>query len=607
MTRLPRIVREIHRRSVWQVLGIYVVASWVVLQVVETLSSLLTLPEWFPSFAVALLLLGLPIVLATAFVQGAGDGGSHAPDAMSAGEPGGRRADATEPTLRGLLTWRNALLGGAGAFAVWGVVTAGWLVLGPGPTVGGENAVEAEERSLAVLPFRNLSDDEEAAPFVNGVHEDLLTRLSKIGALRIISRTSMQRYRDTDLSLPEIAGELGVAWILEGGVQRAGDRVRVNVQLIRASADEHAWADTYDRQLTVENTFEIQADVARRIAGALEAELSPEEERRMALGATGSLEAYDLYQRGRFALNSRGPDGVRRAIRQFELAIEQDPSYALAHAGLADALSLGWFYGYALGESPLERALAITRRAVDLEPELAEAHASLGFVLLNLADVEGSETAFLRAIGLNFGYAQANHWYSITLRVMNRTEEAWDRIRRGLELDPLSPAAHTTASSIALALEGPRGALRECRMAVELEPEYGLGRLCFGLQLALSGEDPEAGVREIDQARTDLGQAGDSIFGGLPYLAAAHAVAGRPDSARVLLAATRRSDPFFVGLAYALLGDTAAALDHLGRSRWTHRFPVMYYIHDHPMLDSLRGNPRFEVLVAEAERAWGLR
>jgi TolB-like protein len=235
---MKNLILEAHRRSLWQVLGIYAVGAWIALQVVDVLANNFGLPEWFPAFALALLVLGLPIVLATAFVQ-EGGAPSAAPPTAEVDTP-----DVAEPTsgAQNVFTWRNALLGGVGASVVWGLVALGWFALGArGEPASGVEAGYAGHKSIAVLPFaaRSATDNSETDFFAEGMHDDLLTQLSKIETLTVISRTSVMQFRDTEMEIPAIADQLGVETVLEGAVDHAGDRLRVNVQLIEADTDRH--------------------------------------------------------------------------------------------------------------------------------------------------------------------------------------------------------------------------------------------------------------------------------------------------------------------------------------------------------------------------------
>ena len=326
MERLRQLIHEIHRRSLWQVLGIYALASWAVLQVVDTLGGALNLPDWFPSFALALLIIGLPVVLATAFVQ----------EGMSGREVSDADLAAPVAPTAGLFTWRNALGGGVLAFALLGFVGTGWILFGGGLGGGSDTGELPQQATIAVLPFQNNSPDAENAYFADGVHEDILTQLSKIGALTVISRTSVMRYRDApESNLRQIGEELGATAILEGSVRRAGNRILVTAQLIDVATDAHLWAENYERELN--DIFAVQRGIAERVAEALQATLTPQEVSRIARAPTENLDAYDFYLRAREADRRLTEEGNEEAIRLHNLALELDPEYALAWAGLSRA------------------------------------------------------------------------------------------------------------------------------------------------------------------------------------------------------------------------------------------------------------------------------
>src|SRR5881227_338290 len=241
-----------------------------------------------------------------------------------------------------------------------------------------EGTVVIPEKSIAILPFENLSGDKANAYFADGIHDEILMRLSKIADLKVISRTSTQHYKSSPENLPAIAKQLGVMHILEGSVQKASDQVRVNVQLINALTDAHLWADTYDRKLT--DIFAVESEIAKTIAETLQARLSGSEKSSIAKAPTANPEAYELYLKGRFFWNKRTGDDLRKSIEYFDQAIAKDPSYALAYAGLADAYVLLRFYG---GASPAESVVpaeAAAKKALELDDSLAEAHASLGLI-----------------------------------------------------------------------------------------------------------------------------------------------------------------------------------------------------------------------------------
>jgi serine/threonine-protein kinase len=368
MSRLTQLIHEIHRRSLWQVLGIYLVASWVVFEVVQTLTEGLGLPQWFPAFAAVLLLIGLPIVLATAFIrEGIAPATRSDPTLLTASqlEPEALRDEA--PGMRRLLRWRNALTGAVLALALWGIVATGWLFLAKEAAFDG--------KSVAILPFANMSADPENEFFSDGITDDIITHLSQIADLKVISRQSSMQYKGSEKSLREIAEELSVATVLEGGVQRVGDRVRINAQLIDARTDEHLWAQQYDRDLT--DIFAIQSDVAQHIVAALQARLGSDERERIDKKPTDNLEAYSWYLRGNQYYIDR--EEYRIAIEQYEKAVELDPSFALAYARLAMAeTELYWFVAEERTEERLARARQAVDRALQLDPDLPEGHMAMG-------------------------------------------------------------------------------------------------------------------------------------------------------------------------------------------------------------------------------------
>ncbi len=489
MSTLKRLIQEAHRRSLWQVLAVYAVASWVVFEVIQTLTEGLGLPGWFPSFAFVLLLIGLPVVLATAIVQEGGPGGEGPgsagaeraliqgePHPLAAGEPpsgeeGGAAAD--EERVHTLFTWRNAITGGVLAFALWGVVAAGWMLVRETPAAVGRDP-GAEEASVAVLPFDNLSGDDEVRPFTDGVHDDLLTQLAKIESLKVISRTSVLEYRDTPKSMREIASELGVAAVVEGGVQRAGDRIRVNAQLIDAASDEHLWAETFDRRLSAENVFEIQSELARRIARALQAELTPEEEARIAERPTDDLEAYDFYVRGEeYRRRSYDDEDMELAIEMFERAAGEDPAFTEAWAALSEVHSFLYLLGFDRTEERLERAKEAVERALALEPENPVARVALGlYYYRGPQDYERALAEYGRAADDLPGDARLHSAMAGAHRRAGNWERALERFRRAAELDPRSAPAHYELGGTYSLMRRYADAIPHLERAIDLAPDW---------------------------------------------------------------------------------------------------------------------------------------
>ena len=273
---------------------------------------------------------------------------------------------------------------------------------------------------------------------MDGIHDDILTQLTKVGALKVIARTSVEQFEGTKLTTKEIGEKLGVTKILEGGVQRAGDRVRVSVQLIDAATDSHIWAENYDRELSAGNIFAIQSEVAAAIAGALKATLTASERARIDTIPTRNLKAWQAYQLGKQHMAKRNSADLAEAEQFLRAAIELDPAFALAYVGLAEILSLEVQHSGAPKESGLRNAEQSVTKALELDPALAEAWASSGLIALYREQYDRAESMLRRAIDLNPNYAPARQWYSNTLVSLGRLEEALAQMQRAAELDPLS-------------------------------------------------------------------------------------------------------------------------------------------------------------------------
>lgn len=445
MSGLKRFIQEAHRRSIWQVLAIYAGASWLVFQIVQTLTEGLGLPDSLPALALVLLLIGAPIVVATAFVQE--EAGSLAPE----GEPPSSAQledSAAEPqsgweqgrSLRRMLTWRNALLAGMAGLALWGVVAAGWLVLAGATSSGGD--AEPASPTIAVLPFENNSDDPEVDPLVNGIHDDLLTHLFQIGGLRVISRTSVAGYASTSKTIPEIARELGATVVLEGGVQLAGDQMRINAQLIDAGTDEHLWAESYDREYSVDGILAVQSDVAGRIADALKLSLTPSGRRAIRERPTEDTEAYEHYLRG---LGLLGQSAATEDVslypafeRELQHAVELDPGFALAHAWLSVTHSAFWFWAGDRAGTRLEDARRHAERAIQLAPQRWESHHAMSFALLNDGDRDGALEHAQEAVGLEPEATSALLVLGLVHRDRAEFDVAFGAFRQASDLDPRS-------------------------------------------------------------------------------------------------------------------------------------------------------------------------
>ncbi|MGI9625648.1 MAG: tetratricopeptide repeat protein [Longimicrobiales bacterium] len=474
MASIRELLYEIHRRSLWQTLSLYGVASWLVLQVVDTLAGALNLPEWAPSLALFLLIVGLPIVLATAFIQSA---------AAGAVVPG------QVPTPRGvhtgLFTWRNAIGGGVLAFALWGVVSASWLLFGQ--EARGEDGTGGDAPpAIAVLPFENRSAaGEDAAFFADGLHDEILTLLSKINGLRVTSRTSVEEYRSINRNIRDIAGDLGVDHVVEGGVQRAGDRVRINIQLIDASTDEHRWAETYEETFTVANIFAIQADVARQITRALEAEISPAQQVAIEEPPTTDEEAYDFYLRGLAYERGRLSMADTRLNHQMmERALELDPNFVLASVQLAQSKIRLHFLGSDRSGELLTESRQILDEVVRDHPDLPEAHfAEAYYYYAGYKDYPRALEAYGRVRELAPGAFDIDFRVASVLRRQGRWEESLEHFNRSIEANPRSANHYHNAGVTLVAMRRFEEARDAFEVALGLLPDFATAARFYALTM----------------------------------------------------------------------------------------------------------------------------
>jgi TolB-like protein/Flp pilus assembly protein TadD len=446
------LIAELKRRNVFRVGVAYAIVGWLLVEVASVVLPTFNAPEWVMQVFTFLVILGFPLTLVIAWAfeltpEGIKPAKDVAP-AESIRHLTGRKLD----------------------FAIIALLAIAVIFL----VVDNYTLDDDREKSIAVLPFANISPDPEDAYFADGIHDEVLAQLSKIRELKVISRTSVMGYpRGNRPSLPKIAAELGVANILEGSVRLAGNRVRITTQLIEAESDAHLWTETYDRELTAANIFAIQSEIAATVADALRAALSPEEQDRLASVPTENLAAYEAYLLGRQHLARNTTASLVEAVDYFQQAIEIDPGFALAYVGLADSYAEQVFWGGLAREEGLAKAQAAADKALALDDQLGEAYNSLAAIKGERGDLEGAEAMYRRALELNANYATAYYYYGFLLRAsLGRPEEALALQRKAAELDPLSAPIIAEVGGALESLGRFDEALARYHRAIEVDPGY---------------------------------------------------------------------------------------------------------------------------------------
>jgi TolB-like protein/tetratricopeptide (TPR) repeat protein len=573
---------ELKRRNVYKVAVAYAVIGWLVMQVSATVVPALHLPDAITTTVVVLTLLGFPIALVIAW-------------AFEMTPTGMKRTEDVSPN-EFIPQWSRRKF--AAFIAVVALLAVALLVYQFARPKGAESTV-ASAKSIAVLPFANLSHDPDNAYFAAGIQDEIITRLAKIADLKVISCTSTQRFKSSPDDVPAIAGQLGVANVLEGSVQRTADKVRVNVQLIKGATDTHLWADTFDRELT--DIFAVESEIARTIAETLQAKLTGSEQHAIAARPTENTEAYQLYLKGRFFWNKRTGQNLNKAADYFNQAIAADPKYALAYVGLADAYVLMPLYGAGTPQECYPKAKAAAKKALELDDTSAEAHTSLAQVFCYYdLDYPRAITEFQRAIELNPNYATAHQWYgSSGLAALGRFDEAIAEVKRGIELDPLSLVINTDLGSTYYRARRYEEAIDQMRKTLEMDPGFYYAHWNLGSALAAKGALGPA-IEEYQKARALNDD--PSMLG---LLAHAYAVSGNKTEAMKIrdqleaLSKQRYVSAYSFALVYLGLGDKEEALRWLEKAYEDHAGDALRFISVEPLLDPLRSDPRFKALVAK--------
>jgi len=573
---------ELKRRNVYKVAIAYAVVGWLLIQIATQVFPFFEIPNWGVRLMVLIIALGFPIALLLAWAF------ELTPEGIKRAETADER-----PTKRvGGRIWIYIVI-------VAGAISASLFFLGRHTSKQSE-AGQAPVKSIAVLPFENLSHDPDNTYFAEGIKDELLARLSKVADLKVISIRSTEQLKSSPDDLTQIARKFGVANILAGSVQRSSDQVRVSVQLVKGESNAHLWADTFDRKMT--DIFTIESDVAKTIAEKLQAKLTGSEERAISAKPTADLEAHELYLKGRYLWNRRTGENLKKALTYFQQAAEKDPNFALAYTGIADSCALIPVYGAGTPKDYYPRDKAAAEKALQLDDTLAEAHTSMANVFFRYLELSKSVSEFERSIQLNPNYPTAHQWYGrLTLLALGQFDRALVEAKRAVELDPVSPIGHTDVATVYMYMTERRydEAIAELRNTLEMEPDFYWAHRQLGLALELKGSPAEA-IVEFQRAAELNDDPRVLAFAG-------HAMAstGKQTEAREMLAKlteiakTRYISGYSFAVIHLALGEKDQALDWLEKDAREQTGFEINFIRVDPYLDPLRGDSRFEALVSK--------
>jgi TolB-like protein/DNA-binding winged helix-turn-helix (wHTH) protein/Flp pilus assembly protein TadD len=459
------------------------------------------------------------------------------------------------------------------------------------------SAPSTQSFTLAVLPFDNLSGDPDQEFFSDGLTEEMIAQLGKLNPerLTVIARGSVSKYKRSTLTVNQIGRQLQTDYVVEGSVRRVSDRVRITVHLIQVSDQTDRWAESYDRE--VKDILALQDSVARTIANQINITLAPAEASRLATPRSVDPAAYEAYLKGRYYWNKRTAEGMEKAEVYFQQAIDKDPSYGVAYSGLADCNSGLTWHGFTAPSETLPRAHAAALKAIEIDPQSAEAHASLGLVLDHEWDWSGAEREFKRALQLDPRYANAHHWYGDNLSIRGRHDEALLEARKASDLDPLNLMIGTWLGLRYYLARNYESAIAQGRNTLDLDPNFAASHLLLGEAYVQKGLS-EKGLSEL---KTAAGLSGNNpVY--LAQVAVAYASMGRRTEALQIVdqlqttSASRYVSPYGLAQIYAVLKDKEETFKWLqvsydGRAVW------MSYLAVDPVFDGYRSEQRFQDLL----------
>ena len=574
---LSNFFQELKRRNVYKVAAAYAVVGWLLVQIATQVFPFFEIPNWAVRLIVLAIVIGFPIALVVAWAF------ELTPEGLKRTE----EVDLPARTRTKRYAWVYVVIVGA-------LLSIGLFLVGRYTAPGRVTTSGRPEKSIAVLPFENLSGDPQNAYFSEGVQDEILTRLAKIAERKVISRTSTQRFKSAPEDLRQIAQQLGVANILEGSVQKANDQVRVNVQLINALTDAHLWADTYDRKLT--DIFAVESEIARTVAETLRAKLTGTAEHVLASRPTENPEAHQLYLKGRFYGSKRTAKDAQKSIEYYQQAAAIDPNYALAYAALAESYWFLALYSYPQLNEVVPKARQLALKALELDNSLAEPHSILGIICNTYdRDFVCMEREQKLAIELNPNFSEGHRRYGLLLQNLGRFEEARIATRRALEIDPLSPVTNFQYARLLFYERKYDESEALSKKNVELDPDfwYAHWQLFYVYRMK----------RDYASAVEELAKVQDAR--------------GEPDAAKLIRESFAKGDwqgflrkiteqrsrlkiyPYFVATFFAELGEknkAFAALNEAIETKDQHTDQMKV----DPYMDSLRDDPRFQEVLKKS-------
>ena len=569
---------ELKRRNVYKVAIAYAVVAWLLMQIASQIFPFFEIPNWAVRLVVLLLVIGFPVALILAW-------------AFELTPEGLRRTEVADELPKKSARSRAWIY----IVIVAGAISVGVFFFGRHTATSKQSGLtEVPAKSIAVLPFVNMSADKNDEYLSDGISEELITALSKITGLQVKARTSSFAFKGKSEDIQKIGELLHVSHLVEGSVAKAGNRLRISAQLIQASDGNHLWSDTYDREM--QDIFAVRSDVAQQVVQALQVKLGVEATRALTQKPTENLKAFQYYMQGRASTQRRTRDDLLAAIRYYQKAIEEDPNYALAYAGLADAYGTLGFYGYIAPIEARRKQEEAARKALALDENLAEAHAALGAAYMAFApsDFSLGDRELRHAIELSPSLALAHSYLGNSLVRQGRVDKGLEEYLRARELDPLaSNFARNVAMPYYLKRDYVR-ALDLLRQANELGPAF---TSTWEIGVFIQNKLLDETLAELEKAKGE--RKNDSILiydTGMVYAAQGK----RAEALQIIkeleeISGTNLSQAHWIAKIYATLNEKEMAFSWLERGLATGAVGVFYK--DEPVWDPIRSDPRFDTLV----------